>query len=257
MLLHLIRKELLDHLLSLRFAILATLGVLIIGLSLYSGSISIATEIQREANRARTEMAEGAWQERINTVQRDFEKYREIRAESWRGEIPPWQEMTEAQKLAFTGGLRYGEPFRTADLAWQVRQRDRLRPLLIDRENRIRSQQRLAVLLASVSPLGSAKILTSDLARTGLRKQDKIEKAVREYNEYHLDYVRRKDHLHFADPHEGENPTFKDFSTFTYVDTDDVAGILQSHLFPFLNLLLLSALGYTGAFVSLVRYDVR
>ena len=123
-----------------------------------------------------------------------------------------------------------------------------------ERQNQNRLQRRLAVVFSMLSPFNSATIVSMDLARTSFVQLEKIEDAVRDYMPYHISYTRDKAVVFYS--HDGQEK-LTDFAAFDNRDTDSVGVCLVRNLFPILNLALLSILGFAGAYVSILRYDVR
>ena len=119
------------------------------------------------------------------------------------------------------------------------------------RHNQMRKRQALAHALSAVSPLGAVTFVSMDLARTGPVQQERVEDAVKAYIGYLVEYIRKKD----AQPWDKRSLT--DFSLFTYTDTEPVGDSLSRSLFHILNLALLAILGFAGAYVAILRYDVR
>ncbi len=48
-----------------------------------------------------------------------------------------------------------------------------------------------------------------------------------------------------------------DFSWFSYEDKDTIGECFSRNMFHILNLVLLSVLGFAGAYAGILRYDVR
>ena len=113
---------------------------------------------------------------------------------------------------------------------------------------------RLAHALSSVSPVGSLDLLCMDLARTGPVQQDQLEEAASIYLAWLNGYVqeRRLSGVGFL-----EGADLSGFSWFTFEPSGTVGECLSRNTFKVLNLLLLAVLGFAGAFVAMLRYDVR
>ena len=124
------------------------------------------------------------------------------------------------------------------------------------RRNRMKLQNRLTSLLSSISPLGAASLVSTDLARTGIRQEEKLHDALDAYQRRMSSYLREK-----WDPYPKESVYWtrdlSDFERFSYTNDESVWKCLSRNTFYILNLLLISILGFTGAFIALLRYDVR
>ncbi len=90
-----------------------------------------------------------------------------------------------------------------------------------------------------------------DLARTGPVQQERIEDAVSVHQEYMAGFIRGKE----AQPE--QERTLTDFSLFTYRDQETLGACLSRNAFRILNLAVLAVLGFAGAYVAILRYDVR
>ena len=126
----------------------------------------------------------------------------------------------------------------------------RLRGLLLEeRRNQVRRKQDLTVSLSAISPLGAVSFASMDLARTGIVQQEQLENALDAYHLYLGQFMREKLSM--------DEVVLTDFSFFTYRDTDTLRECLSRNVFHILNLVLLAVLGFAGAYVSILRYDVR
>ena len=114
---------------------------------------------------------------------------------------------------------------------------------------RVDDRRRAVLLFASLSPLGATEFLTTELARTGFGRDERLQQAVASYLPYFQHYVWEKT------PH--RDTPLSDFERFSFLDRESAADVLVSNVLPVLNLALLALLGYAGAFFSLIRYDVR
>lgn len=120
--------------------------------------------------------------------------------------------------------------------------------------DRLRRRSRLVSLFSALSPLGAASFASMDLARTGFVQQERIEDALNAYLISLAQFVRRKNQQSF-DSFEGMD--LSDFPWFTYRDRDTLEACLARNAFAILNLALLALLGFAGAYVAILRYDVR
>ena len=124
----------------------------------------------------------------------------------------------------------------------------RLKSLFVQRRNQLRRQQDLAVSLSFMSPIAPLSFASMDLARTGTVQQEHLEIALDGYQVYLGKYLEEKQ-ITWSD--------LNDFSFFTYRDTDTLEECLSRNAFHILNLVLLAILGFAGAYVAILRYDVR
>ena len=126
----------------------------------------------------------------------------------------------------------------------------RLRGLLMEeRRNQVRRKQNLTVSLSAISPLGAVSFASMDLARTGIFQKEQLENALDDYHLYLGRFLREKLSM--------DEVVLADFSLFNYRDTDTLSECLSRNAFHILNLLLLAILGFAGAYVAILRYDVR
>ena len=125
-----------------------------------------------------------------------------------------------------------------------------------DRRNQKSRQQRLAVALSALSPLSSLSFVSMDLARTGLVQQERIEDAINACLIYLTQYVQAKNRMNTG-PSIWRGSDLKDFSPFTYQDADTIGECLYRNVYHVLSLAVLAVLGFAGAYVAILRYDVR
>jgi hypothetical protein len=90
-----------------------------------------------------------------------------------------------------------------------------------------------------------------DLTRTGVTRQQQMENALAAHIHYMGEYIRAKQYL----PQQDRSLT--DFAPFQYRDTGSLAACLSRNRLQILNLALLAILGFAGAYVTIIRYDVR
>ena len=57
--------------------------------------------------------------------------------------------------------------------------------------------------------------------------------------------------------HSQDEVIITDFALFNYQDPDTLSDSISRNLFHILNLMLLAILGFAGAYVAILRYDVR
>ncbi len=170
------------------------------------------------------------------------------RRDYWqRNAVEDWDALPEAQQQKLRAGAVKIES------RWNAKYYARLKDLQTERRNQMRRQQNLAVVLSAISPLGAVSFLSMDLARTGLAQQDRIEDSLNSYLIHLGQYIQEK---------ASQGGIFggvdlSDFSWFTYQDKETVGACLIRNAFHILNLALLALLGFAGAYVAILRYDVR
>ena len=138
---------------------------------------------------------------------------------------------------------------RLANTETEERYYTHLRPLVEKRQNEIQKQNHLAQVLAAVSPLGAVSFVSIDLARTGILQQERLKKALDRHWSYLAGFMREK--------RAEEHPDLSGFVPFDYKDEETVLDCLSRNVFGILNLVLLAVLGFVGAYVAILRYDVR
>ena len=127
---------------------------------------------------------------------------------------------------------------------------DRLRE---QQHNRLRKRRRLMMALGTISPFSSLTYMSMDLARTGIVQKEKIEKALDPHLAYLAEFIRERDPA-FG----GSNQiNIADFSSFTFWDSESVGECLARIAIHILSLVFLGIIGFVGAYVSILRYDVR
>ncbi len=160
-----------------------------------------------------------------------------------------WDALPEARRQE----LREGDG--TIRHRWDVEYYSRLKSLYSGRRNQMRSQQRLVTVLSAISPLGATDFLSMDLARTGLVQQERMENALNAYLISLNRYVQDKRRSASGSIWRGVDLT--DFSWFTYQNDETLGKCLSRNVLHILNLALLAVLGFVGAYVAILRYDVR
>ena len=156
-----------------------------------------------------------------------------------------WDSLTTAQQQGYLDGYR-----KIAE-KWDDMYVPRLGQFQTDRRNQMRKQHRLAQLFSMISPVGSMSYVSMDLCRTGFVQQERVEDALNAHMTYLTPYIRKKESTL------GDRPTLTDFSPFVYRDIETVETCLSRNIFPVLNLILLGVVGFAGAYVAMLRYDVR
>ncbi len=138
---------------------------------------------------------------------------------------------------------------RIANTEIEERYYTHLRPLMEKRQNEIQKQNNLALVLASISPIGAVSFVSMDFAHTGIIQQERLKKALDRHWSYLAGFMREK--------RAEEHPDLSGFVPFDYKDEETVWDCLPRNVFGILNLVLLAVLGFVGAYVAILRYDVR
>ncbi len=118
-----------------------------------------------------------------------------------------------------------------------------------DRHNRTQRRVNLVTTLSAISPAASLNVIAMDLARTGFHQQMRIEEALSLHQVYLAKYIRQKQGQ--------QEPALNDFVPFAYKDSEKLSAVWGRNLMYVLNLALLTVLGFAGAYVAILRYDVR
>lgn len=137
---------------------------------------------------------------------------------------------------------------------WDTEFFSRLGALQAERRNQMRLQQRLAMALSAVSPVSVVSYISMDLARTSYVQQDRMEDALNAYTTSLNGYVRDKQRQTSA-YEKGADLT--DFPWFIYQRDEALRECLSRNAIHFVNLALLAILGFSGAYVVILQYDVR
>jgi ABC-type transport system involved in multi-copper enzyme maturation permease subunit len=156
--------------------------------------------------------------------------------------------LPEAQRLAMQ------EEVRKIESKWDSEYYSRLRQMQEDYRNRMRRQQRTAMALSVASPLGAITFASMDLARTGFVQQERVEDALNQHLIYLAGFIRERA-ARFGYINAGAD--LSGFTPFDYRDRETSGECLSRNLIPILNLALLAVLGFAGAYVFILRYDVR
>ena len=182
------------------------------------------------------------WETRMNQAS-------EKRAYHQRNPVKDWSALSTPDRQTIQDALNKIEG------RWDAEYHARLGDLQKERRHQLRRQQRLALFLMALSPLGAVTYASTDLARTGFIQQERIEDAVNAYRISLSQYVLEKTRKALGRTFEGVNLT--DFVWFTYQDRDSLGECLSRNAFHILNLALLAIVGFAGAYVAILRYDVR
>ena len=160
--------------------------------------------------------------------------------------IEDWDALPDARKIAFREGVK------RIHNRWDAEFYPRLIRLREKPRNLMRQQQRLAMFMSAVSPFGAVTFVSMDLARTGYVQKEWIEDALGHHLIYMGQYIRNKR----AVPWRKERD-LTDYSRFTYQNKETLGECLVRNAFHILNLVLLMLVGFAGAYVAILRYDVR
>jgi ABC-type transport system involved in multi-copper enzyme maturation permease subunit len=193
-------------------------------------------EIEREGTRLRWEVAGNADVERAAYWEQGFR----------------WSQLVPQERGVIWYQRRVRDaPIRKIEDKWLGEYRLRMDALEADRQRQMRRQRDLTMVLSGLSPLGAVTAVGTDLARTGFAQQERLENALDAYLSYYYHYIRERE----TPP--GERPDLADFSSFEYRDSETLAEVVTRNAFSLLNLALLAVLGFAGAYVTILRYDVR
>jgi ABC-type transport system involved in multi-copper enzyme maturation permease subunit len=148
------------------------------------------------------------------------------------------------------------EAQEAVDRKWAGVYDERLARLQEDRRNRMREQTGLAMALSAISPFSAATYTSLDLARTGMLQQEQLENAVSLYFSYFGKYIEEKNR-ETAGRWAVKGADLSDFVPFAYQNTEPLSACLSRNAIHILNLALLTVAGFAGAYVAILRYDVR
>ena len=184
---------------------------------------------------------------RSSALREEIRKGREAEEKDYRQRNPvqDWDALPEARRRELLEGQR-----RISD-RWDTQFYTRLIHFQTEWHNEMRRQQNWTMVLSALSPLSAISFVSMDLARTGIVQQERVENALSAYLVYMAEFIREKQ----AQPSQGRVLT--DFSLFTYQDNDPLGGCLSRNALHILDLTLLAILGFAGAYVAILRYDVR
>lgn len=171
-----------------------------------------------------------------------------------------WDDMDFKTQAGFAYPNRFIEPERKIRSKWREVYHSQLAHLQEDRRNRARKQQGLAMVLSAISPVSAVTMVSMDLARNGLVQQEQVERSLGSYQDAFVRYIWQKDAQFggaFGYHGTDEKPVLTDFVPFRYQDDDTISTVMARNAFQLLNLMLLVVLGFSGAYVAILRYDVR
>ncbi len=167
--------------------------------------------------------------------------------------VQDWDALSEAQQQEVIQGWQ--EARYRINTRWDAKYLSQSRDRLAERRNQMRRQARLAAALAALSPAGAVTFVSTDLTRNGSLQQEQVERALNAYLLSLGEYVRAKERT--AQGFTMSDVDLTDFSWFAFRDTDTLAACLTRNQLHILNLALLAILGFAGAYVAILRYDVR
>ncbi len=137
---------------------------------------------------------------------------------------------------------------------WDSEYHARLGAVWTERRNQIRNRHRLSLVLSALSPLDAVDVLSMDLARTGSAQQTRMENAFNAYLINLDEFVQEKRR---QTSRRWRDVDLTGFTWFEYRDSEELGECLFRNVFHILNLVLLAVLGFAGAYVAILRYDVR
>ncbi len=155
--------------------------------------------------------------------------------------IEDWSALPEEQKE------EHRKAMQKINASWEEQFYARLSDRWMGWHNQMRKQRDWAMVLSTISPLSPVSLASMDLARTGLVQQERLENDLNVYIIYMAQYIQEKDW----------DEDLTDFSLFTYRENEALEACLARNAFHILNLALLAILGFAGAYVAILRYDVR
>ena len=179
----------------------------------------------------------------IQDTRWDAREGREEETEALEEREGRWWELEGAQRAEFHGKVR-----RIRD-KWDARFHTRSQELQASRRNQERRQISALKVLSTISPLGALTFSCMDLAQTGFPQKDRLENALNTYLPYMDGYIQE----HWGD----EDEDYSDFVWFDHKDRESVGAVLIRNIPEILNLALLALVGIAGAYVAILRYDVR
>ena len=198
--------------------------------SLAAGPSSVA--VRRQADKLLWEM--------------EAKAHEEVGAYWDRHQVDDWEGLPEATRRELAGGESQIRE------RWDAQFYPRLARIGEAARNRARRHLRVASILSSASPYGAATLATTALACTGYHQKELVEDALANHLVYMAGYIRQKQAVPWP-----LRPELTDYTPFAF-RTEETLRACLSRIVPYiLNLALLAVLGFAGAYVGIVRYDVR
>ena len=99
--------------------------------------------------------------------------------------------------------------------------------------------------------------LVMDLARTGWRQQSRIEASFQTFHKYYREYIWEKEAKLAAVSDAEEGVDLSDFVSFELPPAQPLSEVVRRNLLQIVCLILFIVVGYAGAYVAMLRYDVR
>ncbi len=185
------------------------------------------------------------------TIEAEIAEQRQLEiGEYWRTiQVEDWGALSEARRQELRDGA--SKIWRR----WDELYRSRVQHLQASRREQLRRQQDLATVLSSLSPMGAVSLVSMDLARTGPVQQRRLEQSLDAYLINLKQFVFEKGRQHSGTWMRGVD--LSGFTWFTYRDAERIGACLTRNAMHILNLVLLAVLGFAGAYVAILRYDVR
>lgn len=170
--------------------------------------------------------------------------------------LQAWREALEAVRERNRPRQReaYAEAGREIDAKWDDIYYNRLARYHEAHRNQLREQQALAKALSAISPFSAVTFASMDLARTGYVQKDRTEDALAAHLVYLAEFLRKKT---YSAGRNMRGVDIGDFSPFIFQDRETLAACLSRNGIHLLSLALLAVLGFVGAYVAILRYDVR
>ncbi len=190
-------------------------------------------------------------EKRIDTIRWDMRarKVEEIGAYQVRTRVENLDSITPVQQEEAQRVHRAA--YKSIRRKWNLQFYRSMSDLQAVRHRQMQKQRDLLSVLSSLSPLGAISFTSMDIARTGPIQQARIIGVMGP----HLVYLDSFIQENWILPSEIRDLT--DFSPFTYRDTDTLGDCMSRNVFHFVNLVLLALVGFSGAYMALMKYDVR
>ena len=135
---------------------------------------------------------------------------------------------------------------------WATEHRNRYSALEGERRRQIRQQHETTSAISILSPFRATELLARNLARTGFKDHQLMTNALSSHLITLAAYTQSK----WMESYTGD-VDLTDFPWFTYELIETFDQCLIADAFHILNLVLLAILGFAGAYVAILRYDVR
>ncbi len=192
--------------------------------------------------------------ESVYELERKYSALREEIRESRQREVDDYRRLAPTRNLDALSPEEQQKAqigLRRIDTKWDMLFYRRLNNIRLEWQNQMSRQQQLTFMLSAISPFSAVSIASMDVARTSFVQQEKLEDALNTYLIYMAQFIQKKK------SQAANQRILTDFSLFTYQDDDRLGECLYRNTFHIVNLWLLLILGFTGAYVTILRYDVR